>query len=325
MAGATSRARAPGIESEMENILSLHAERPTFLHPVWLRTWFDEFGDDREAVFIAVGEDGQTAVAPMMREDNRLTFMGDSNVCDFMDFLVPPSGPDAAYASLWARIVDEDWSELDLWGLRASSPTRDAVTALAAAAGYQVSEEPEAVSPRIDLPGDWEAYLASLGKKDRHELRRKMRRLFESGGDVTLRVLEAQADVIGEMDEFLRLHTVSRHDKAVFMTPEMAGFFRRMASACSAEGLIRLFMLDYNGKPVASVLCFDAGSHLYMYNSGYDPEFSSLSVGLASKALVLRWAIDNGKAGVDFLRGDEPYKYDLGGRDQEIRRLVVRR
>jgi CelD/BcsL family acetyltransferase involved in cellulose biosynthesis len=109
------------------------------------------------------------------------------------------------------------------------------------------------------------------------------------------------------------------------MTPEMEVFFRRMASAMAAQDLVRLFFLRVNGKPAAAVLCFDAGSHLYMYNSGYDPAYSNLSVGIVSKALVLQWAIENGKTGLDFLRGDEPYKYDLGAKDQEIRRLLIRR
>jgi CelD/BcsL family acetyltransferase involved in cellulose biosynthesis len=50
-----------------------------------------------------------------------------------------------------------------------------------------------------------------------------------------------------------------------------------------------------------------------------------LSVGLVSKALVLRWAIENGMSGLDFLRGDEPYKYDLGARDQQIYTLRLSR
>ncbi len=127
------------------------------------------------------------------------------------------------------------------------------------------------------------------------------------------------------MTDFLDLHTRSRQDKTDFMTPEMELFFRRMASALSAEDLIRLFMLRVNGKPAAAVLCFDAGSHLYLYNSGYDPAYSGISVGLVSKALCLRWAIENGKTGVDFLRGDEPYKYDLGAKDQEIYRILITR
>ena len=79
------------------------------------------------------------------------------------------------------------------------------------------------------------------------------------------------------------------------------------------------------GKPAGAVLCFDAGSHLYMYNSGYNPAYSNLSVGIVSKALVLQWAIEHGKTGLDFLRGDEPYKYEWGARDEPIQRLLIRR
>jgi CelD/BcsL family acetyltransferase involved in cellulose biosynthesis len=48
-------------------------------------------------------------------------------------------------------------------------------------------------------------------------------------------------------------------------------------------------------------------------------------VGIVSKALCLQWAIENGKKGLDFLRGDEPYKYDLGAKDQDVLRLTLRR
>jgi CelD/BcsL family acetyltransferase involved in cellulose biosynthesis len=217
------------------------------------------------------------------------------------------------------------WTELTLWGLMASSPARDAIKRLAAASGYSVVEEREAVAPRLELPESWDAYVDSLGKKDRHELRRKLRRLFDSGAAVELNVFSEQADVVAMMDSFLDLHTRSRQDKTEFMTPEMASFFRRMASAMSAAGYVRLFMLSINAKPAAAVFCFDAGSYLYMYNSGYDPDYANLSVGLVSKALCLQWAIENGKKGLDFLRGNEPYKYDFGAKDQEIYRIVVRR
>jgi CelD/BcsL family acetyltransferase involved in cellulose biosynthesis len=214
---------------------------------------------------------------------------------------------------------------MELWGLMEGSPTREDLTARARAAGYGVLEELEAVAPRMPLPATWEDYLASLGKKDRHELRRKIRRAFDSGAEVTFDALTTQAEIAGAMDDFLSLHTGSRADKGEFMTAEMEVFFRRMASAMAAEDLVRLFFLRVNGKPAAAVLCFDAGTHLYMYNSGYDPAYSGLSVGIVSKALVMQWAIENGKSGLDFLRGDEPYKYDLGAKDQQIKRLIIKR
>jgi CelD/BcsL family acetyltransferase involved in cellulose biosynthesis len=310
----------------MEELLRQRDERPAFLHPVWLRTWLSEFGDRYEPLLLTAEAQGKLlGVAPLMRSDERVTFIGDPNICDYMDLLSDDGADREACNALWRQLCAEDWSLLDLWGLPESSPTRQHLPQLARAAGYGVAEELEAVAPRVQLPADWETYLMSLGKKDRHELRRKIRRLFESGGGVTHQVLSEQREVVEGMDVFLDLHTRSRQDKTDFMTDEMSGFFRRMASALSAEGLIRLFLLQINARPAAAVLCFDAGSCLYLYNSGYDPEFSSLSVGLVSKALCLQWAIENGKQYLDFLRGNEPYKYDLGAKDQQIFRLLVRR
>jgi CelD/BcsL family acetyltransferase involved in cellulose biosynthesis len=321
---------APGtdlskLDSRLEDLLQRQTERLTFLHPSWLRTWMAEFGTNCEPIVLTCDEGKLVGLAPLMRSDDRLTFIGDASICDFMDVAVDPEHAEQAYESLWSQLASQDWTEIELWGLMESSPTRERIKAFASQNGYAVEETPEAVSPRLDLPATWEDYLASLGKKDRHELRRKIRRLYDSGNSVDFEVFSTQEEVVGAMDDFLKLHTQSRQDKTDFMTPEMESFFRRMGSALAAEGLIKLFMLRINGKPAASVLCFDAGSHLYLYNSGYDPEFSSLSVGLVSKALVLQWAIENGMAGLDFLRGDEPYKYDLGAKDQQIYTLRLTR
>jgi CelD/BcsL family acetyltransferase involved in cellulose biosynthesis len=62
-----------------------------------------------------------------------------------------------------------------------------------------------------------------------------------------------------------------------------------------------------------------------LYNSGYDPAFSQASVGIVSKAMALQSAIADGARAFDFLRGAEPYKYDLGGRDRIVRQMWVRR
>jgi CelD/BcsL family acetyltransferase involved in cellulose biosynthesis len=323
--GTARGADIQDFEPGLEELLSRQQERLVFLHPAWLRSWLAEFGSSYEPVFLTCSAADRLGFAPLMRRDGRLTFVGDPSICDYMDVLVDPDNVDVAFADLWQQLCGEEWSELELWGLMASSPTRDKLRALSLESGYEIEEEQEAVAPRLSLPATWEDYLGSLNKKDRHELRRKIRRCFESGAAVDFEVLTEQADVVAAMDDFLELHTRSRQDKTDFMTPEMETFFRRMASTMSAEGLIRLFMLRVNSRPAAAVLCFDAGSHLYLYNSGYDPEFSNLSVGLVSKALALRWAIEHGMSGIDFLRGDEPYKYDMGARDQEIYRLQIRR
>ena len=117
---------------------------------------------------------------------------------------------------------------------------------------------------------------------------------------------------------------ISSHHKEEFLDrPGMEAFFREMTATMAAEGMLRFYFLTFDGEAVASVLNFDLGGQLYMYNSGYDPAYSHYAVGLMSKTLLIKDAIENGRRCVDFLRGDESYKYDLGGKDQQVYRLVL--
>ena len=138
-------------------------------------------------------------------------------------------------------------------------------------------------------------------------------------------VCTSTPDGASRLPQLLSLRVESRTDKEAFRSEQMGRFFHRMAPAMAEEGLIRLYELELDGKPVASILCFDLAGQLFLYNSGYDPQYASQSVGLLSKALCLRDAIDSGHRCFDMLRGDEPYKYHLGGKDQTIYRCVIRR
>jgi CelD/BcsL family acetyltransferase involved in cellulose biosynthesis len=204
------------------------------------------------------------------------------------------------------------------------SPTLTILPRLAAGLGYGVEIEQENVCPRLELPASFDDYVEGLDRRDRHELRRKLRRLYRSG-DVLFHSCQSAPEVESHLDDFLRQHGASRHEKALFMTERMARFFRRMALTLAELNLVRLYCLEVNGVRAASVLCFDAGDELLLYNSGYDPDYASLAVGLLSKALALEQAIEQGKRWFDFLRGAESYKYDLGGKDLAVYRCIVRR
>ena len=62
---------------------------------------------------------------------------------------------------------------------------------------------------------------------------------------------------------------------------------------------------------------------LLLYNSGYDPSENALSPGFVLMTEEVRLAIEAGLSEVDFLRGDEKYKYALGARDRQLVRLTV--
>ena len=117
------------------------------------------------------------------------------------------------------------------------------------------------------------------------------------------------------MDAFLKLFSLSRGEKAAFMNARMEVFFRSLAEAMAGIGILRFGTVELDNQPVAMTLGFDYNDAHYLYNSAYDPRFNHLSVGLLCKVLCLKENIEQGRKKWDFLRGDETYKYQLGGRE----------
>ncbi|MFI5178547.1 MAG: GNAT family N-acetyltransferase [Vicinamibacterales bacterium] len=315
------------VSGEWAGLIGQTPDPIPFATPAWQRVWLDHFQAGR-TLRLLTARDGERliGVAPFICDGDRAEFVGHYSICDYMDAVVTPGFERAFFASILGRLAGEGVRTIDLRGLRASSPTLDAVTEAAPAAGFAAAREDEAHSPSVHLPGTWDDYLNTLSKKDRHELRRKLRRLDSAGGDVVLKVVTEAAEAATGLDTLFHLMRISSHHKEEFLDrPGMEAFFREMTATMAAEGMLRFYFLTFDGEAVASVLNFDLGGQLYMYNSGYDPAYSHYAVGLMSKTLLIRDAIENGRHCVDFLRGDESYKYDLGGKDQQVYRLVLTR
>jgi CelD/BcsL family acetyltransferase involved in cellulose biosynthesis len=215
------------------------------------------------------------------------------------------------------------WAELRLEGLREQSPALSLLPALLDKAGFAVEVMPDEVSPHIPVTPTWDGYLESLNKKDRHELRRKLRRL-ESAGHVRLATHDP-ARLQDDVTAFLALMKDSREEKAAFMTAEREGFFRDLAQEMDRAGLLKLFFLELDSKRLAGAYCFDYDDRYFLYNSGFDTSQAHLSGGLLLKALLLKDAIERGKKDYDLLRGAEPYKYHIGAQDRMLSKLVATR
>ena len=296
-----------------------------FLLPQWQEVWWEAFGGGREmAGFALNAADGVAAIASLSRVGGDYALMGNPETFDYNDFIIRPGWEGDFFAALLERMERESWETLELPSLREGAPTLEHLPDLAGKRGYGVVVTEEDVTPGLELPATWEEYLAGLSKKNRHELRRKLRRLEGTDNWRWYCVKEAAA-VAGRLTDFLTLMRQSDPEKAAYMTAEREAFFRRIAARTAELDLLRLYFLEMEGQDVAAALCFDYNGVRYLYNSGYNPDFSYYSVGLLLNALCLREAIEEGQTYFDFLRGPESYKYHLGGQDRRIYRMVVRK
>ncbi|MCH8090340.1 MAG: GNAT family N-acetyltransferase [Chloroflexi bacterium] len=301
-----------------ESILPSSSFDNCFLTPGLQRIWWDQFGRDAELCLMEVRNDGDLqGIAPLMFRDGTLSFLGDTDLFDYHDFVVLRGKEEGFYPTLMDCLEPRGWHTIELTSIPEGSPTLDHLPRVAGARGYVVEVEQEDVTMGAALPNTWEAYLASLSRKDRHELRRKMRRLSYQVESRQYYLSSPEAVEEG-LPDFLRLLRLSGQDKAQFMTEERERFFYSMAVDMASQGRLKLYFLEVNGVRAAAALCFDYGSSLLLYNSGYDTEYASLSVGLLLKVLCLKEAIEAGKKHFNFLRGSEVYKYRLGAVDEVI-------
>lgn len=289
-----------------------------FVLPPWLEAWWHELGTGAEKHLCDIREDGNViGIAPLMFKDGRASFIGSTDVCDYMDFVVAPGKEQAFFTLLLDHLRHSDISELYLESLRPDSAAYTNLVDLAKDQGSTVSCTLEDVSLGLDLPAAWEEYLQMLAAKQRREVGRKLRRLYEAG-DIEYSTTEDAETIQETMDVFLKLLRDSRRDKAAFMTARMESFFRSIAETMAGARLLRFGVLKIDTLPVAAVMCFDYNDEVYLYNSGYDPRHSHLSVGFLSKVLAIKDSIERGRKRFDFLKGADEYKYRLGGKEIPI-------
>jgi CelD/BcsL family acetyltransferase involved in cellulose biosynthesis len=262
-------------------------------------------------------------VAPLMVKDNTAYLIGSTDVCDYVDFIVVLGNEQEFFNALFDDLKKDEIKVLNLKHVRLDSTVVKNLIPLAKSRNFSVTSEEEAVSFEMDLPSSFEEYLQTLSAKQRHEVRRKLRRLAEEG-KIEYRFIEKGNELPIALDTFFRMFTESREDKAAFLTERMKSYFRLLVDNMKKIGLLKLGVLELDSRPVAEILCFDYNDCTYLYNSGYDPQYVSLSVGLLSKVFAIEDSITKGKKRFDFLKGAETYKGHLGGNVVPLYRCQIR-
>jgi len=286
--------------------------------PPWLEVWWHEFGFEAELYLCAVRQGGTIiGIAPFQIRKAEASFIGSADVCDYLDFVIVPGREIDFFNILLNDLKRRGISQLDLRLLRPNSAVLSHLIDIARDLKYEVSCKAEDISLELDLPPTWQQYLEALNQKQRHEVRRKLRRLWEAG-DVNYRIIEDSESASEFIATFLRFFRESRQDKAIFLTARMKSFFTSLAKVMARAGLLRLGILELNALPVAAVMCFDYNNTVFLYNNGYDPKYSFLSVGLIAKVLSIKDSVERGRGKFDLLKGAEEYKHRLGGKEVNL-------
>ena len=182
------------------------------------------------------------------------------------------------------------------------------------AAGFGTDMVQHASTAVLELPTSYDEYQANLGKKERHETRRKQRRFEQAHGPARLVTYREPGPALLR---FFRLHRLADGPKSAFMTPAMTRLFTDLVSL---DGWQVDALYGDGPRSVAVGVSFVDDTGYYLYNSAYDPGFRESSPGVVLLATLIRSAIERNLGVFDFLKGDEQYKYRMGA---EARPLYV--
>ena len=285
----------------------------------WQTHWARAFAADGSLRLLTVTDDGALAgVLPLWEAAaGTLELLGGVDVSDYLD-LIAEAGREE---EVWQALLEHRAAHPEAWDLhsiRATSPTLRLLPSLAPAHGLSVVSGLEERCPVLRLPSTWDEYLGGLSGKDRHELKRKMRKIERELPGVAVRS-HCSADGWDEaLGQFLVLHRLSKVGKARFMDERMERFFREATRALAMAGWARLWFLESEGRPVASFLCLEYAGSIGLYNSGFDPAHAGLAPGIVLLAHAIRDAIERGVPVFDFLRGEEPYKRGFGPMSEDL-------
>lgn len=318
------------LSAEWKALLALNSIQVPFLEFQYQKIWWEtrgggEWPDARLALITAHLNDRLVGIAPLFWANDKdglpaLFNIGSIEVSDYLDLLVIPEYTEEFIAGLLAFLTGSDFPSLaafNLYNLLDSSPILPHLQKAVSSNGWQLDVEKLQHSPYIELPGDWEAYLAGIDKKQRHEIRRKMRRAEESESSVRWYIVSEPETLEAEIDAFLELMK-NDGDKQAFLRPAMQNFMHRVIRMAFEAGYLQLAFLEVEGQKAAAYLSFDYQNRIWVYNSGLNRDFQSLSPGWVLLGYLLQWANERGRKEFDFMRGDEEYKYRFGAVDRYV-------
>jgi hypothetical protein len=277
-----------------------------FFQSGWYKAFFETIGKTYPPLILF--DTDNAVIAPFYLDQHRAILSGGINVTDYADIIGPENSKKPAWINFIEFLGNTPDYQIELHNIPEFSATFDFFRNDRHYPGAII--QTEETTPVVRLPKDHESYMWQLDRKTRHEFRRKFRNFTAAFPEITtIDMLPA----VG-MEIFTGLMSLNP-EKKTFLNPDNTEFFRDIARSYTDNSFIRI--ISIKGNPAAAIWYFISGKTVLLYNSGFNEKKYSGSGNFIVAGHIL-WAIEHGFTEYNFLRGNERYKYDLGGKDEFV-------
>jgi CelD/BcsL family acetyltransferase involved in cellulose biosynthesis len=245
-----------------------------------------------------------------------------------------PIGPNPAATMMAAmqhlRRTPRDWDMIELRWV-ASDDTDGGKSARALRIAGMLSEKKEYQQTSIvDLPKNWEIFLANKSRPLRRHYRSSVRELIDSGRAEYIRHRPAPATE-GDGDSGWEYYDMCESVARLSWQAGVAhgntlshdgvrGYFRDAHAAASRLGMADMNLLKVDGRPVAFLYGYHCRGHVTALRTGFDPAISG--AGSALMFQILKDSCDRGDHMFDYGSGEGEHKRRLRTRIASTYRLT---
>ena len=196
----------------------------------------------------------------------------------------------AVSTALTAR--QNEWDEVQWRGLRADGGAHEVLQSVPG-----IRWGPPTEMFYLELPASWDEFRSTRSRNVKESIRKGYNSLRRDGHTFSLRIVDDPESTPAALSSFFELHArrAARQDTVphpnVFASATTRAFITDYAIQLARRGELRIFELEIAGQIAATRLAFQLGHELYLYYSGYRPEWAPYSVATTLVAEILQWAI----------------------------------
>jgi CelD/BcsL family acetyltransferase involved in cellulose biosynthesis len=290
-----------------------------FIDWEWARSWWETFAQPGDRLRILVFESGSgevAGIAPFCERRHRagpLTLAslapigwedgGNQPVTEHIELLFPKPERAALFAALERWLRRRPWLVAWLPSLREDDELPPWL------ASHVVARCPAVPFHHRSLPATWDEFVAGLGKSMRDNVKYYPRLMVRHGHPFTFEVAVTPQELETAFPVLLDLHqrrsemTTGVQHWNYFRLQARRDFVAGMLRVLGPAGEARIGVLRVRGEAVAAYLWLERGETMFLYRSGYAPEWSKYSPALVVVLEALRDGMRRGLNRVELLRG----------------------
>jgi CelD/BcsL family acetyltransferase involved in cellulose biosynthesis len=331
------------LREDWNSLLEKSSSKSVFLTWEWLFNWWVHFKNHKELLILLVKDEMTrqiVGIAPFCLQElrllyffkfNKIMYIGsDKAASDFLDFIIHPGSEDNVVKLVYEYLKKNG----DRWDIVEVGPVDECSSSIGwvkenVNGEHRIVTLKAQVCPYLKLKEDYEKLLQSLSLNMRQSLKRRTK-CFENKGGMSFSIFNTREKVEENMDRLFSLHMDrfkskggNRNIESSFSGADIKRFHYDIASSFLEKQWLKLYFLNYENEPIASLYAFKYKDKLYYYQSGFSSNWEKLSLGTVLFGYAIRDSINERLKEFHFLRGEEKYKSRWTKDYRETRNLLL--